>query len=165
LTFNKKDKELLRQKAGPSIRHKKEMRMGHENYSRQEDVKGSSDRSFGLIFAAAFAIIGTLPLLAGRSFRLWALIVTAAFVLTALAAPQLFAPFNRLWTLFGLMLHRAVSPIMLGIMFFLVVTPIGLLMRTLGKQPLRLNFDKSAASYWIDRTPPGPAPESLKDQF
>jgi hypothetical protein len=58
-----------------------------------------------------------------------------------------------------------VSPVVLGIMFFLVVTPIGLLMRAFGKDPLRLRFDKSASSYWLDRTPPGPPPESLSDQF
>jgi hypothetical protein len=75
------------------------------------------------------------------------------------------APLNRLWLKFGLLLHKVVSPIVLGVMFFLVITPIGLTMRAFGKNPLRLKLDKQSGSYWIERVPPGPAPESLKDQF
>ena len=139
--------------------------MGHESYERPEDVRGSSDRSFGMVFAVVFALIGLLPLAFGGALRLWALLVAAAFLGIALAVPSLLAPLNRLWLRFGLLLHRIVSPLILGIMFFLVVTPMGLLMRALGKDPLRLRFDRHAASYWIDRVPPGPEPESLKDQF
>jgi hypothetical protein len=65
----------------------------------------------------------------------------------------------------GMLLHRIVSPIALGIMFFLVITPMGLLMRALGKDPLRLRLRPDEGSYWIDRRPPGPAPETMKDQF
>jgi hypothetical protein len=75
------------------------------------------------------------------------------------------SPLNRLWLRFGLLLHKIVSPLVLGIMFFLVITPIGLLMRAVGKDLLRLKFDKRSSSYWIERLPPGPPPESLKDQF
>ncbi len=79
--------------------------------------------------------------------------------------PKLLAPLNHLWFKFGLLLHKIVNPVVLAIMFFLVITPIGLLMRALGKDPLRLRLDKAATSYWIDRTPPGPSPDTLGDQF
>ena len=90
---------------------------------------------------------------------------TAGFLLVALGFPSILAPLNRLWLRFGLLLHRIVSPLVLGIMFFLVITPMGLLMRAFGKDLLRLKFDRAAASYWIERTPPGPPPESMADQF
>lgn len=139
--------------------------MAHESFQRAEQIKGSSNRSFGIVFATVFAIVGLLPLIFGSAPRAWALALAGGFALAALAVPGILAPLNRLWLKFGLLLHRVVSPLVLGIMFFLVLTPTGLLMRLLGKDPLRLRFDKDAASYWIDRTPPGPPPESLKDQF
>ncbi len=139
--------------------------MGHESYERSEDVRGSSDRSFGIVFAVVFGAIGLLPLAFGAGVRLWSLGVGAAFLLVALAIPSILAPLNRLWLRFGLLLHRIVSPLVLGIMFFLVITPMGLLMRAFGKDLLRLRYDEAAASYWIDRIPPGPPPESLTDQF
>ena len=75
------------------------------------------------------------------------------------------APLNRAWLYVGLLLQRVVSPVVLGILFFLTVTPIGLLMRLTGKNPLRLGFDREAQSYWIDRQPPGPAPDTMPRQF
>jgi len=139
--------------------------VGHENYEHRDEVRGSSDRSFGFVFAAVFAAIGILPLLFGGQVRVWSLAVGATFLLIALAYPSVLAPLNRLWLRFGLLLHKIVSPIVLGIMFYLVITPIGLLMRAFGKDPLRLAFDKQSSSYWIERVPPGPPPESFKDQF
>jgi len=121
--------------------------MGHESYLRHEAVQSFSNRSFGLTFAVVFALIALAPLFHGSGLRIWALVLGGFFLQ------------------FGLLLHRIVSPIMLAIMFFMVITPIGLLMRTFGKDPLRLAFDKDSHTYWIDRTPPGPPPESLTDQF
>ena len=139
--------------------------MAHESYVREDAAQGASNRSFGLVFAGIFGLIGFLPLVFGEVPRAWALILAGIFLLAALAFPRLLAPFNRVWMRFGLLLHRIVSPLVLGIMFFGVITPIGLLMRLLGKDPLRLRLDKAAGSYWIERTPPGPAPETFKDQF
>lgn len=139
--------------------------MGHESFERRDDVRGSSDRSFGFVFAVVFAAIGLLPLIVGGGVRLWALAIGGGFLLVALALPRVLAPLNRLWLKFGLLLHKIVSPIVLGIMFYGVVTPTGLLMRALGKDPLRLKFERQSASYWIERVPPGPPPESMKDQF
>lgn len=125
----------------------------------------SSDRSFGFVFTAFFAIVGLLPMLHGHAMRLWALAVSASFLLLALLTPALLAPLNRLWTKFGALLHHIVSPIALGVLFFLVITPIALLMRVLGKDPLRMRLDRAAKTYWIERTPPGPDADSLKNQF
>jgi hypothetical protein len=139
--------------------------MGHESYERKEDVQGSSNRSFGLVFAVVFAIIAFFPLFSGGAVRLWSLAIAGVFLVLALTIPGVLAPLNRLWLKFGLLLHRIVNPVVLGFMFFVVITPMGLLMRAFGKDPLRLKFDRAAQSYWIPRDPPGPAPESLKDQF
>ena len=83
----------------------------------------------------------------------------------ALTAPRLLGPPNRIWFVFGLALHKIVSPLVMGLLFFLTVTPTGLLMRVFGKKPLQLDFDREAASYWIEREPPGPPPGSMKRQF
>jgi hypothetical protein len=139
--------------------------MAHEALNREEKVQGSSNRSFGVVFAVVFAIIALLPLLHGGGVRLWSLGMAALFVILALAIPQVLAPLNRLWLKLGLLLHKIVNPVVLGIMFYLVITPTGLLMRLFGKDPLRLKRDPAAATYWIERTPPGPKPESLGDQF
>ncbi len=106
-----------------------------------------------------------LPLLTGSTIKHWAIVTASAFLLVAVVYPKLLAPLNHLWFKFGLLLHKIVNPVVLAIMFFLVITPIGLLMRALGKDPLRLRLDKAATSYWIDRTPPGPSPDTLGDQF
>jgi len=139
----------------------------HESLSTRDDIKIGSARSFGLVFATVFIIIALFPLLSDQqgSLRLWALIVAAFFAITALTMPRLLEPLNKLWFRFGLLLHKIVNPLIMGLLFFVTVTPTGLLMRSLGKTPLKLGFDKSAESYWITRTPPGPAPESMKRQF
>lgn len=139
--------------------------MAHESLNRVEDIQGSSNRAFGFVFTTFFAIVAVLPWAFGGSLRIWALVVAGLFLFVALAAPAALTPLNRVWVKFGLLLHRVVSPIILGVMFFLVITPIGLVMRLLGKDPLRLQFHRSAGTYWITREPPGPAPQSLKDQF
>lgn len=137
----------------------------HENLAREETVQGGSDRAFGLVFAVVFAIVAGWPLLGGGAPRWWALAVAAGFLAVALARPALLAPLNRLWTRFGLLLHRVVNPLVMGVMFFLLITPMGLVLRLLGKDPMRLRRDPAAASYWIVREPPGPAPETMKQQF
>lgn len=129
------------------------------------EIKGSSDRAFGLVFSAVFALFTFYPLIAGGSIRLGCLIISGTFLLSAFLAPALLAPANRLWMKFGELLHSIVSPLALGIVFFFTVLPIGLLMRLFGKDPLRLKIDRDAASYWISREPPGPSAESLNNQF
>ena len=138
----------------------------HEHTPRHSlQIQSSSDRSFGFVFAAVFLIVALYPLLHAAGIRIWAVVISGLFLLLAALVPQVLAPANRLWTKFGLLLHNIVSPLALGILFFLVVTPTGLLMRLFGKDPLRLRFDPAADSYWIKRDPPGPAADSLNNQF
>lgn len=137
----------------------------HESLDREEEVKGPSNRAFGVTFAAVFAVIGLLPLVGGREPRFWALAVAALFLLAAFLAPAAMAPLNRLWLKLGLVLHRVVGPLVLGFVFFAVLTPTAWLMRALGKDPLGLGFDRSASSYWIPRTPRGPDSETMRHQF
>ena len=137
----------------------------HEDYSREHAVKGSSDRSFGVVFAGFFAIVAVLPLIHGASPRVWALAIAAAFAVVAFVRPSLLAVPNRWWMKFGLLLAKIVNPIVMGLVFYLTVTPTAAIMRLLGKDPLRLKIDKSAKSYWIERKPPGPAPETMSQQF
>ncbi|MBC7991849.1 MAG: hypothetical protein H7Z15_01220 [Rhizobacter sp.] len=139
--------------------------MSHEDLSREDEVEGSSDRSFGFVFAAVFLIIAAWPLLHSGTPRWWSVGVAAAFGLVAIVKPVLLAGANKLWMKFGLLLAKVVSPIALGILFYIVFMPIGLLMRVSGKDPLRLKFDPAAQSYWIPREPPGPPPTSMTNQF
>ncbi|HXJ81184.1 MAG TPA: SxtJ family membrane protein [Candidatus Methylomirabilis sp.] len=128
-------------------------------------MRGSSNRSFGLVLASAFLLAGGWPLFHRQSIRGWALGIGVGLLLIALARPHVLAPLNRLWLRLGLRLQRLVSPVILGLLFFVTVTPIGILMRLVGKNPLRLGFDREATSYWIDRRPPGPAPDTMRNQF
>ena len=137
----------------------------HESFTARGTIKTSSDRSFGFVFAFVFAVIGLVPLLSGNSARWWALGVSAAFLAASIVYPGVLAPLNRIWTKFGLLLHHIVNPVVMGVLFFLVVTPIAMLMRLCGKRPLQRTFDAGATSYWIRREPPGPAPDSMKQQF
>ncbi len=131
----------------------------------EDAVKPSSNRTFGLVFAAFFALVALLPLLRGHAVRRWALPVSALFLLTALAAPKLLAPLNRAWTALGALLHAVVNPIVLGILFYLVFTPFGWVLRRMGKDFLRLRPTPGATTYWIARQPPGPPPETMSRQF
>jgi len=137
----------------------------HEIQVREEVIKGSSDRSFGMIFAAFFAIVSAISWYYAGAHWTWWFTGAVVFALVALISPRLLGPLNRLWMKFGLLLALIISPIALGLIFYLCITPIGLVMRLFGKDPLRLRFDRQAETYWIPREPPGPPAESLKNQF
>ncbi len=138
----------------------------HERFEPLHTIKTSSDRSFGLVFACLFMIIGASLMIGGQSSAyLWFFPAGALFLAAAMVAPGTLAPLNRIWTRFGLLLHTIVSPVALGSIFFLVVMPIGLAMRFFGKNPLRLHFDREAKTYWIKREPPGPDSGGFRDQF
>ncbi len=137
----------------------------HETFDRPDDVKLGSEKGFGLVMAAAFGLIGGWQIWHGRDWGYWLLAIAAAFLLLAFAAPRLLRPLNWLWFQFGLLLHKITNPLIMGLLFFLTLLPIGLLMRMLGKRPLALDFEPAAESYWIKRSPPGPSGESYKKQF
>jgi saxitoxin biosynthesis operon SxtJ-like protein len=139
--------------------------MTHEDFSRQDEIKPSSERSFGLVVAIFFLIVTFWPVIRAEPVRWWALGMAAVFAAVALLWAPALTPLNKAWTKFGVLLYRVVSPAVMAILFYVTVTPIALLMRLLGKDPLRLRRDRNAKSYWIDRIPPGPAPESMKNQY
>ena len=136
-----------------------------ESSGREGGLEGSSDRVFGLVFTAFFAVISVWPLIDGGANRLWGLIPSCIFFVLALIWPHALSRLNRIWMNIGLLLNNVVSPVALGIIFYLTILPVGLMIRILGKDPLRLKYAPSVQSYWIRREPPGPDPKTLDRQF
>jgi Saxitoxin biosynthesis operon protein SxtJ len=139
--------------------------MAHEDLNREQEVEGSSDRAFGLVFAGMLLLIAFWPLFHGKPVRWMYVGAAAMFVLVAIAMPTLLTTLNRLWTKLGVLIGKVVSPIALGILFYGVLTPLGAMIRLTGKDSLRLKFDPDSDSYWIPREPPGPPPGSMNNQF
>ena len=138
----------------------------HEALCRHEESKTSSDQAFGLVFTVVFTLVAIWPWVFGDTgVRLWSALLAVGLFLISIAYPKALAPANKIWTQFGLLLHRIVNPVVLGLIFLLTVVPTGLIFRLLGKDPLRLKLDHEAKTYWIDRTPPGPPPETMSQQF
>ncbi|HEX3117383.1 MAG TPA: hypothetical protein VHQ48_18090 [Bradyrhizobium sp.] len=137
----------------------------HEVFSRDEKVVAGSDRSFGLVMAAGFTVLTLLN--AWHAGRLWPWTggLAALFLAAALLRPAALHPLNLVWLRFGLLLHGVVNPVVMALVFYGTVLPTGLVMRMLGKDLLRLKQQPDADSYWIVRAPPGPSPETMKDQF
>jgi len=137
----------------------------HESYAHSDTVKAGSERMFGLVFMAVFVLMGLWPLWAGQPVKIWALAAAGGFLAAALIAPKLLRPLNLAWFKFGLLLHKIVNPIVMGLLFFLTVTPMAIIFRLTGKDLLNRKFEPEAETYWIRRDPPGPAPDSMKNQF
>ena len=137
----------------------------HEAYVAHSEAKIGRERSFGVVFAVVFAIIGGWSFLGGGEVRVWALIIGALFLCAAFVVPSVLKPLNILWFKFGLVLSKIVNPVIMFLLYITTIVPIGLLMRLFGKDPLYRKFDKQLESYWIERTPPGPEPDSMKNQF
>jgi len=129
------------------------------------DQHVGSIRSFGLLFSSAFAVLAGLSWWRGGAAAFPLLGVSIAFGLIALLSPQWLAPLNKLWIRLALLMNKIVSPVVLGILYYGVMTPFGLAMRAFGRDPMRRRFEPTTASYWIRREPPGPPPESLREQF
>jgi hypothetical protein len=117
------------------------------------------------VFALLFALMGALPWMRGGALRVWALPVAAGFFVAAIARPRLLRWPNELWFRLGLLLQRITSPILLGVIFFGVLTPIAIVRRAIGADPLRLKRSPSDASYWAVRERGAATPESLRRQF
>lgn len=138
----------------------------HEILERDEEAARGSNRGFGLVIGSVFFLFGIWPLLFGNGdIKVWALIVAALLVVVAMLAANVLGPFNTAWLKFGLLLSRVVNPIVLGAIFYLVITPFGLVSRLFRQDFLRLRRDPNATSYWIERQPPGPDPKSMRNQF
>ena len=119
--------------------------------SDQIDI--GSNRSFGIVFFIFFLIISLCPIINGENFRIWALLISFIFLILGLVNSKILTPLNKLWSKFGILLGKIISPLIMGIIFFFVVTPIGLLMRLFKKDLLNLKFNKRQ-TYWIEKNEP-----------
>jgi saxitoxin biosynthesis operon SxtJ-like protein len=136
----------------------------HETYARAEAARAGSDRSFGLVMAGVFGVLAAVNGWHAGARWPWLAGIAAVFLAAALLFPSSLTVLNKLWFKFGLLLHHVVNPIIMGLIFFVTVFPTGLVFRLLGKDILRLKREPDSDSYWISR-PPGPAAETMKDQF
>jgi hypothetical protein len=137
----------------------------HEQLDRDEEARGPSDRKFGLTFSAVFAI--ATALLLWRESALWPAPLSVALACLALGlfSPHVLRRLNRLWFRFGLALHSIINPLVMGSIFYLVITPFGITARLHGRDFLHLRFEPDAKTYWIERQPPGPDPKTMNNQF
>ena len=127
----------------------------------KDDVKIGSNRSFGIVFFIVFFLISLYPLLYGESIRVWFLATSLIFLVLGLVNSKILSPLNKIWFKFGIILGKIISPVIMGIIFFFVVTPIGLLMRLLGKDLINLKYNNNK-SYWIEKKGPK---SKMKNQF
>ena len=128
---------------------------------KKNNIKISSNKSFGIVFFIVFLLISIYPLSKGNDVRVWSLIISLIFLILGSINSYILTPFNKLWFKFGILLGGVVSPIVMGVVFFLVITPISLLLKLLGKDVLNLKQNNSK-SYWIDKSGPK---SKMKDQF
>ena len=126
-----------------------------------KNTKFPTNKNFGIVFSIVFLIIALFPLINDGSLRIWSLTVSMVFLFLGLINSKILTPLNKIWFKFGLILGRIVSPVIMGIIFFLVVTPIAFIMRLVGKDLLNLKFNKHK-SYWIEKTGPK---SNMKNQF
>jgi hypothetical protein len=126
-----------------------------------DDVKIGSNRSFGIVFFIVFLLIAFYPLINQGDIRIWSVLISLLFLILGIINSKILTPLNKVWFKFGIFLGKIISPIIMGIIFFLVVTPIAFLMRMLNKDLLNLKFNKKS-SYWIEKTDPK---STMKNQF
>jgi len=126
-----------------------------------DEIKISSNRSFGIVFFIVFLLISIYPLLNDDHIRIWSLIISIVFLILGLLNSKILFPLNKIWFKFGILLGKIISPLIMGLIFFVVVTPIGLLMRLFNKDLINLKFNKSK-SYWIEKKEPK---SKMKNQF
>ena len=126
-----------------------------------KDIKIGSNKSFGIVFAVVFGLIAFWPLIKGNDIRLWSLIISIIFLVLGMINSKILTPLNKLWFKFGIFLGNFIAPIVMGIIFFLVVTPTGIIMKLLGKDLIKLKKNNEK-SYWIEKKN---IKSSMKNQF
>ena len=126
-----------------------------------DDIKISSNRSFGIVFFVVFILVALYPLIYSGEIRIWSIVLSLIFLTLGLLNSKILTPLNKIWFKFGIILGKIISPIIMGVIFFLVVTPIGLLMRIFGKDVLNLKYNKNQ-TYWIEKNGPK---SKMKNQF
>ena len=127
----------------------------------QQKIKLPSNRNFGIVFSIVFLIIALWPLLSQNDIRIWSLIISGIFLVLGLINSKLLLPLNKIWFKFGIFLGNFIAPIVMGIIYFMVVTPTGLIMKMLGKDLLNLKKDDKD-TYWIEKDNSN---NDLKNQF
>ena len=125
------------------------------------EIKIGSNKSFGIVFFLVFLIISVYPLLNNEDIRIWSLIISLVFLLLGILNSKLLTPLNKIWFKFGILLGKTISPLIMGLIFFFVVTPIGLIMKLFGKDLINLKYH-SKDTYWIDKNGPK---SKMKNQF
>ena len=137
----------------------------HENLDREEETEWFSNFSLGITFASIFLITGILLIIVG-SFSGWLfLICSILFLIISLKTPIILTPLNLAWTKLGLILSKIFNPMILGVVFLLIITPIAIIRKIFGKSALHLKTKSNVESYWINRTPPGPKTGSMTRQY
>tara|TARA_B100001027_G_scaffold7169_1_gene4582 strand:- start:377 stop:760 length:384 start_codon:yes stop_codon:yes gene_type:complete len=126
-----------------------------------DKIKIGSNRSFGIVFFILFLLIALYPTINSEGIRMWSIFVSLIFLVLGLLDSKILTPLNKIWFKFGMLLGRIISPFIMGIIFFLVVTPIGLIMRILGKDLVNLKYNNNK-TYWIEKTGPK---SKMKNQF
>jgi hypothetical protein len=137
----------------------------HETFERSAVPSPPSERSFAWVFTAFFLVLALWPVKRHQPVRWWSVGAAAFVFLSGLLRPSVLRPPNLVWFHFGRLLNRIVSPVAMGLLFFAVFTPFAFVIRVAGKDLLRLRRHPNAATYWIERNPPGPSPKSMLDQF
>ena len=129
--------------------------------NKSKNIQMGSNRSFGIVFFIVFLLIALYPILKGNDLRIWSLLISSIFLILGLINSKILTPLNKLWFKFGLLLGKFISPLIMGIIFFVVVTPIGIIMRLLKKDLLNLKYNKKE-TYWINKSGPK---SKMKNQF
>ena len=113
-------------------------------------INKSSNRNFGIVFFVVFLIIAIYPLINSDEVRLWSLLISITFLILGIFDSNILSPLNKVWFIFGLFLGKYISPLVMMLIYFIVVTPIGFMMRMLNKDILQLKYSKNV-SYWINK--------------
>ena len=137
----------------------------HETYGAREELPLPSERSFGITFFVVFLIFALISVWRGGTWWPWLGGIAVAFGAASLVVPAILRPLNKLWFKFGLLLHKVMTPLIMSILFYGLITPVGLLMRLTGKDPMRMKSQGTETTYWIDREPIPAGGDHMKNQF
>ena len=127
----------------------------------QKDIKIGSNKSFGVVFFLVFLLISLYPLINDGNLRIWSFVISIIFLILGILNSKILSPLNKIWFKFGLLLGKIISPIVMGIIFFIVVTPTGLILRLFQKDVLNLKFNNNK-TYWVEKSGPR---SKMKNQF
>jgi len=138
---------------------------GHVRMAPSSTAPLPSDRSFGFTFTTVFALVGAWMAWKSSTHFVFPLVASALFLLVSLTVPRVLHPLNVAWMRLAVVLNRIVSPVVMGVIYFGLLTPIAAAMRLRGRDALHRRFDAKLDTYWIKRDPPGPAGSSFPQQF